>query len=627
MDLPTVTVTNVGTLTGSAAKVSDVTCTTGGTNGGQIDFSGPFTGGSGSGYVFSIDGVNFTTTTSYTNLAAGIYTPIIRDAGGCRLELTSIEIVDVDPPTNLDFVQSTLSCLAGTVDVELNPTSNAAIDTYEIISPISQDNGSNNLFSGLSNNTNYTFRITDANGCTYEESFTPSIVSTIRVRVKSGGDLRVCPSGNDGEATFLVDGFANSYSYEINPGAIAGSGQTSLEVPVTGLAAGTYTITITDDDTDCTDTTSVTIVEPTTPLTLGSNVTDMSCQNNNIGRVEASASGGYGSYRYELDWPSGSGVTTQGPKSGRFFGNLVAEGTYTLRVIDAEGCTAQTTFTLSEVDPPAIALDVVDYCYSPSSNASLTVSSTAGTALIGSHQFRINGGALQPTGTFTGLVPGNYTIEVVDGNNCMDRLSVTIPPQVQINLNLITEIPCGGTGEMGINVSGGNTSVLAATSYTIYLDGNPVSGATGISLPSNNFNYTIPLNGDGVYTVEVTDSNGCNNTSPPLTFSPPSNIVATADAVGPSCGDLNSGFVEILPDVSFGTPPFQVVFAPVGTGLVDSPFNPDPSNTYSYSSQTIYSGLPAGDYEYIVKDARNCTTGVQTVTVTARILQIHQMRP
>ena len=55
--------------------------------GGQIDFLGPFSGGSGSGYVFSIDGVNFSATTSYTDLAAGTYTPIIQDAGGCRLEL------------------------------------------------------------------------------------------------------------------------------------------------------------------------------------------------------------------------------------------------------------------------------------------------------------------------------------------------------------------------------------------------------------------------------------------------------------------------------------------------------------------------------------------------------------
>ncbi len=136
LPLPTVTVTNVGVITGNASKISDVTCDgSGGTNGGQIDFAGPFSGGSGSGYVFSIDGVNFTGTTSYTGLAAGTYTPIIRDGGGCRLELTPIEILDVDPPTDLDFTQSNTNCAANTSDVQLTATANFAIATYEVISP------------------------------------------------------------------------------------------------------------------------------------------------------------------------------------------------------------------------------------------------------------------------------------------------------------------------------------------------------------------------------------------------------------------------------------------------------------------------------------------------------------
>ena len=612
--LPSVTVTNVGSLTGSAAKITDVTCIVGGTNGGQIDFSGPFTGGSGSGYVFSIDGVNFSSTTSYTGLAAGVYTPIIRDAGGCRLELTSIEIFDVDPPTNLDFVQSNTNCAANTSDVQLTATANFAIATYEVISPLTINNSSNNTFTGLTNNVNHVFRITDVNGCTYEESFTPAVISSIRARVGSGGDLRVCTGATDGAANFLVDGFANTYSYTVSPGGFSGTGETSLQVPISGLGANTYTITVTDDDTGCTDTASVTVEEPTAVLSLTATVTDMSCANNNIGQVRANASGGFGSYRYELEWPTPPGIT-QGPKSGRNFGNLTAEGTYTLTVIDLEGCTASTTFVLNQVDPPTLALGTVDFCFGPGDDASIQVSSTAGTAAIGTHQYRINGGPLQASPNFNGLVPGTYTIEVVDGNNCTDDVRVTIPPQIQIALDLITEIPCGGDGEMGITVNGGNISSLASTSYTIFLDGTPVAGHTGNNLPSNAFNYTVPFGSEGTYTVQVTDNNGCTNTSPPLTFTPPASITVTAVPVGPSCGDASSGYVEIIPNVATGTPPFQVVFAPQGTGLVDSPFDASQPAGFIFSSQTIYSGLSAGTFEYIVKDARNCTTGVQTVTV------------
>ncbi len=609
-----ITVAESGAINGADPTWTDLTCDgSGGINDGSITFPGAYSGAGGGPYEFSINGSDFFTQQTFNNLPAGTYTPAVRNASGCRRDFTAITIAAVDPPTNIDFVQSNTNCAANTSDVVLTPTANFAIATYEVISPVTINNGASDTFVGLTNNINHTFRITDVNGCIYEESFTPAVISSIRARVKSGGDLNVCTGATDGNGAFIIDGFTTDYTYNINGGAESGP-QNNAEVPITALGAGNYTITVTDVDSGCQDTATITVQEPTTPLGLTADVTDMSCANNNIGRVRANATGGFGTYRYELEWPTPPGIT-QGPKSGRVFGNLTAEGTYTLTVTDAEGCSTSTTFTLSAVNPPTIALGVVDYCFSPTNPGSITVSSTAGTAALGTHQYRINGGALQGSPTFTGLVPGTYTVEVEDGNNCTDQLQVTIPPQVQIDLDLITEIPCGGNGEMRITVNGGDISTLASTSYTIFLDGTPVAGHIGLPLPSNPFNYTVPLGNDGNYTVEVTDSNGCTNTSPPLNFSPPASIVATTNVVGPSCGDLSSGFVEIIPDVSLGTPPFEVAFAPGGTGLVDDPFNPDPLGVYNYSSQTIYSGLAAGTYEYIVKDARNCTTGVQTVTV------------
>ncbi|MDT0607030.1 T9SS type B sorting domain-containing protein [Croceitalea rosinachiae] len=612
-----ITVTESGAINGADPTWADLTCDgLGGINDGSITFPGAYTGAGGGPFEFSINGSDFFTQQTFNNLPAGTYTPAIRNASGCRRDFTAITIADVDPPTNIDFAQNNTNCAANTSDVVLTPTSNFPINTYEIISPVGAvvNNGSNNTFAGLTNNINHTFRITDVNGCTYEESFTPAVISSIRARVGSGGDLRVCNGATDGNATFLVDGFANTYSYTVTPGGFNGTGETNLQVPISNLGANTYTITVTDDDTGCTDTASVTVEEPATPLSITPDVTDMSCANNNIGRVRANASGGFGTYRYELEWPTPPGIT-QGPKSGPTFGNLTAEGTYTLTVTDAEGCTASTTFTLSSVDPPTITLGAVDNCFSPTNDGSIMVSSTAGTAALATHQYRINGGALQGSPNFTGLVPGTYTVEVMDGNNCTDQLQVTIPPQVQIDLDLITEIPCGGNGEMQISINGGDITTLASTSYTIYLDGTPVAGHVGLPIPSNPFNYTVPLGDDGNYTVEVTDNNSCTNTSPPLTFTAPVAISATSNPVGPSCGDPNSGYVEIIPDVSFGTPAFEVIFAPQGTGLVDSPFDAAQPAGYTYGSQTIYSGLSAGTYEYIVKDARNCTTGVLTVAI------------
>jgi len=616
-----ITVTENSAINGADPTWVNLACDgLGGVTDGSIEFPGTYSGAGGGPYEFSINGSDFYPQQTFNGLPAGTYTPAVRNASGCRRDFTAITIADVDPPTDIDFVQSNTNCAANTSDVQLTETANFAIATYEIISPASAvDSNGTGLFIALENNMNHVFRITDVNGCTYEESFTPAVISSIRARVKSGGDLNVCAGASDGYGTFIIDGFGANYTYNIN-GGTESAPQNNAEVDITALGAGSYTITVTDADTGCQDMATLTVQESATPLTLVADVTDMSCANNNIGRVRANASGGFGGYRYELDWPLTSAVGTQGPKSGRNFGNLTEPGDYTLRVIDVEGCIVEQTFTLNAVDAPSIALGPVDYCYGPGDDASITVTSTEGTAVIATHQYRINGGGLQTpstpgTFTFSGLVPGTYTVEVVDGNNCTDDLQVTIPPQVQIDLDLVTEIPCGGDGEMQISISGGDISTLASSTYTIYLDGVPVAGHVVNPIPSNPFNYTVPFGADGTYTVEVTDNNGCTNTSPPLTFTPPAAITATADPVGPSCGDPNSGYVEIIPDVSSGTPAFQVVFAPQGTNLVDSPFDTSQPAGYTYSSQTIYSGLAAGTYEYVVKDARNCTTGVQTVTI------------
>ncbi|TLP80557.1 T9SS type B sorting domain-containing protein [Maribacter sp. ACAM166] len=597
--LPSVSVSMVGSLTGSANKISDVTCTIGGTNGGQIDFVGPFSGGSGSGYVFSIDGVNFTATTSYINLSEGIYTPIIRDAGGCRLELTPIEIFDVDPPTNLDFTQSNISCAAGTSDVQLTPTSNAAINRYEIISPSYIDNGNSNTFIGLLTSQAYIFQITDINGCTYTEGFRPVVFSSIRARVKSGGDLRVCNGAADGTGTFIIDGFENNYTYSIN-GSSTSAPQSDTEVDLPLSGAGTYTITITDADTGCTDTASFVIEEAPVLDLSSSTITPMSCSNGNLGAVRATATGGWGAFRYTLIPPTGSQV---GPKSGRNFSNLSAAGTYTLTVEDSEGCTDTFTFDLNLIAPPSISLDgpTSDFCYIAGVGATATVSSSAGTAALVTHQYRINGGTLQVSSSFSGLAPGNYTIEVVDGNDCSDSLPVTIEPQLRVNTSIETEIPCGGApGQIRVSVNGGYTAGAGPKQYEVSADDGVTFGAP-IALSSNSFLFDTVIPGD--YVFRITDNNttssGCVANSVVIKLNPPQNIAAASYVARPvSCSSTNNGAVTIIPDATSGVPPYQVNF-----------------NGAGWDTQTVFSNLAVGTYSYIVRDARGCETVVDTFDI------------
>jgi len=596
--IPTsITLTNVGAISGNAVKLQDRLCNaSGGTDGGIIEFQGPFSGGSGSGYEFSIDGVNFSSQLTYTNLSAGTYTPIIRDTGGCRLQLTPIDILDTDPPTDIAFAQGIINCAAGTSDVQLTGTSTGAIVRYEIISPISFDNGGSDTFPGLNVNTAYTFRITDANGCFYEESFTPALLNTIGVRLQSGGDLRVCTGASDGTGTFIVDGFLNGFTYSINGGPDSPVQNTALvSLPPSG--AGTYTIIVTDADTGCTDTSSLQIEEPASPLTLGGNVTAMTCANGNRGRVIGLATGGWGSYRYTLELPNG---TTRGPRSNQNFGGLTQAGTYILTVTDSEGCTATFSFDLTPVSSPNIALDdpASDFCYVPGTGATLAVTSTAGSAPVGTHQYRINGGALQASPVFSGLSPGNYRIQVVDSNNCSDQINVTVNPQLRVTGSIETEIPCGGAdGSLRVQVNGGYTSGAGAKQYEISADGGSTFGPAS-PLTSNSF--LINTNTPGDYVFRVTDNRGCISESVPVTLNPPIPLdPASTTTIPASCGQTNNGILTVIPDATSGIPPYLISFE-------GGPFE----------TQTVFSNLNAGQtYTYIVRDAIGCETAPATVTI------------
>ncbi|MBO0592454.1 T9SS type B sorting domain-containing protein [Cellulophaga sp. E16_2] len=598
MTLPSVTVTSDASIAGTVTKLGDETCDgIGGTDGGSIQF-GTASGGSGSGYEYSVDGVNYTTTPLFSDLAAGTYTPIIRDDSGCRLELTPIVIDQVDPPTNLDFLQSNINCASGTTDLQLTPTSAVAIANYSIISPTAVDNGSSDSFTGLSTTTTYTFRITDANGCIYTESFTPIVTSSIRARAKAGGDLKVCNGASDGSGAFIIDGFSTNYTYQINAEPVSAP-QSAAQVDISSRGAGTYTITVTDGDTGCTDTASVT-VEESAAITLAPTVTAMSCANGNIGRVVANTTGGWGSYRYTLQRPNG---TTVGPTSNRTFGNLTQASTpttpYILSVEDAEGCTTTFEFQLTPLTSPTISIASSSLCYEPVAGASATVAATGGG---GSYEYRINNGTYQASPSFTNLTPGTHTFEVKDVNNCTDTVQLTINAQLRVSIAVETEIPCGGApGEIRVNISNGYLANASPKQYQVSDDNGATFGAFQ-PFTSNSFLYPVTTGGD--YIFRVTDNEACVAVSEPLVVEDPANIIAAHTVIPASCGDPNSGGVQIIPDATSGIPPFEIDFG----------------NTGTYSSQTVYTGLTAGtNYGYTVRDARGCVTLGNSVLIPAAI--------
>ncbi|MEY8780849.1 T9SS type B sorting domain-containing protein [Allomuricauda sp. XS_ASV26] len=591
----TATIGTPSTITATATPDSEPTCLD--ENGGQITISG--VGGGTAPYEYSV-GAGFSTNPVFPNLGVGTYTPMIRDANGCVQALSDITFNALNKPSDIGFSISSLDCITTTATLDLTVTGGSGTYTYEIIAPAASavNNGGSSTFPGLGLGT-YTFRVTDDEGCSYDENYAITDISSIGVQ---GQQTKVvtCVGDSDGEGRFLVDGFNTTYSYSIDGGPVT-TGQNSSILPLTGLTAGSYVILVTDEETNCTDTATLVIEEPATAFAIASlDVTDMSCQNGNIGAVRVNTVGGWGGNRYTLTQPDGS---TRGPKNGSTFSNLSQDGTYQVSVTDANGCTVTDSFTLTRLAAPTLTLDNVasDYCYDNFTAATLVVNASGGLA---PYQYRINGGPLGASNSFAGLTPGTYTIQVVDANDCRDTVTATIEPQVMANATTIQELDCAGPpGQIQVDISNGYTSSGDYDIYEVSINGAPYTSDNN-NIAGNSFVYNIPNDGsiisDTTFQFLITDARGCTTETNTVTISPPETIAGTAVATDTQCGDNTSGLVELIPDTTQGVPPYE--------------FSND--NGATFSTQNIFSGYGPGVHGgFIIRDSRGCVSPAYSVTI------------
>lgn len=592
------TIGTPSSISGTATANSVPSC--GNENGGQITISGA--SGGTAPYQYSI-GAGFSGTTVFTNLGVGTYTPQIRDANGCIQTLTPIVFNALNKPTDMAFAISSINCLSSTASVTVAVTNGTAPYNYEIIAPAGSavNNGANNVFTGLGLGT-YTFRVTDNAGCSYNENFAITDISSIAVQAQAT-KVVTCVGDSDGQGRYLVDGFDTTYSYSIDGGPVS-TGQSGGIINVSGLAAGSYTITVTDEDTNCTDTATLVIQEPSTALAITTlNVTAMSCQNGNTGSVTINTTGGWGGNKYTLIQPDAS---LRGPKNGNTFSNLSLAGLYQVQVTDVNGCTVTDSFTLTPLTAPTLTVDSAgsDYCYDNMNAATIAVTSAGGLA---PYEYRINNGTWGGSSTFNGLTPGNYNIEVRDNNNCRDNVTVTIAPQITATAVTIVELNCSGPpAQIQVNINNGYPSGGNYNTYEVSINGAPyTTDANPIS--GNSFVYSIPNDGsiitDTSFQFEVSDSRGCLTETNVVTISPPETIAGTAVPTDTSCGDDN-GIVTLFPDTTQGVPPYE--------------FSADGGATFG--TQNIFSGYAPGTYSnFVIRDSRGCVSPPLSATIGASI--------
>lgn len=463
---------------------SDISCN------GLADgsFTVTATGGDGT-YGYSLDGTNFSTTNTFTSLAAGTYTVTIQDGNNCTE--TIMQTIIEPTALALQFEAADISCNgAGDGQIAGFATGGTGPYTYSIDGTTFQSTAFTELAAGA-----YTLTVKDANDCSTTATVNVAEPAILASTLTSTTNVD-CKGNATGSAIIDVTGGSTPYFYSMD-GTVF---NTSADLTV--LAAGAYTVTVRDANS-CESTVSFTITEPDALGVSVSMASDVSCSAGTDGSISLSGAGGTAPYQYSMDG------TTFGSESS--FTNLAA-GNYTLTIQDANGCIATINTVITEPAALVVTTQTQDINCHGDSDGAITPTTTGGTA---PYEYSLDGTNFQ-SGAFTGLNAGNYTVTLRDANGCSTSASVTLTePALLTGTTVITSISCFGesTGAITVTATGGTGSYQYAIDGTNFQASSTFDGLTANS-----------------YTITLQDANGCTSTVA-AEVTQPAELTATASVV------------------------------------------------------------------------------------------------
>ncbi|HLP18667.1 MAG TPA: T9SS type A sorting domain-containing protein [Chitinophagales bacterium] len=492
---------------------------------------------------FDYDWSNGASTSTNAGLTAGTYNVTLSDDNGCT-GTTSVTVNSNAVALTSTVSSTNASCSAADGTASVTVTNGTTPYDYDW-----SNGGSTATITSLAAGT-YTVTLTDDNGCTGTNSVTVSTNGIVLTSTTSSTDA-TCTAA-DGSATVTVTNGASPYEYDWSNGATTATNA--------NLAAGTYTVTLTDDN-GCTGTTSVTVSSNAVALTSTTSSTNAICTAAN-GSATVTITNGTSPYDY--DWSNGASTATAS--------NLAAN-TYNVTLTDDNGCTGTASVT--------VVADVVTL----SGNASATpatCSATDGTATAagasGTAPYSYEWSNNETTATITGLAPGTYNVTITDDNGCTGTDAAVVTTN-QVALTLATS-----STETACSANTGSATV-----------DNVTNGTSPYEYDWSNSETTASVTGlaAGSYQVTVTDDNGCSATAD-FTIGTVAGPTGTATATNAACNGGTDGDVDLT--VSGGTSPF----------------------TYSWDNSATSQNLTdvaVGTYNVTITDDNGCTA-TATATVT-----------
>ncbi len=395
----------------------------------------------------------------------------------------------------------------------------------------------------------YIVTVTGANGCTSLDTAVLSLDTTPPPLTVTNGHLS-CLMPTD-TLIASTDSVPATIAWQSGP-----AGWVVVADTVVVSQPGLYFVTATAAN-GCTTVDTAVVTQNPVLETLLDTVINVSCFGGDNGAISVLVSGGLSPY--QIIWSNG--------QTGQDINNLVA-GNYVWTVIDAEGCLATDTITVTQPSQLLANASATPETGNGANDGTATAQPSGG---VGPYLFFWDTG--DTAQTITNLPPGTYTPTVTDANGCTVAQPVTVNPFncVISATATVTNVTCFGVADGAI----------------LFVVDSP-NGDTTISLTNLQA---------GTYPLSYTDGAGCN-IQQNIQVSAPAQIVMAFDVTDVTCTEDKDGAVNIA--VTGGVSPYNYTI----TGGMVPPNDP-------------FVLLGVGEYQVTVVDANGCIgTGAFEVVAT-----------
>ncbi|MBL7891133.1 MAG: PKD domain-containing protein [Bacteroidia bacterium] len=628
-NISSASITNAGAITATIGATNNVTCF-GLSNGNTTVTAGNGTASYTYSWSNGSSNVLPTPTNSIGSLSAGTYTVTITDSNGCiastNVTITEPSAINIPTPSGSPSV-----CGNNNGTASVTPTGGTPAYSYSW-----SNNSSAQTATGLAAAT-YTVTVTDANTCSQTATTTVAGTGSATINatstditcfganngsatVTAGGSPPYTYNWSSGQTTASVTGLSpGSYSVTITAGGCqadtvitiasppdlvivaaatttpcgSSTGQVSVSPTggtgaytflwspggavsqtVSGLAAGTYSVTVTDNK-GCSKSAPAIVSSIPGPSAAIAGKTDVTCKGTPDGTITVTASSGTSPYNYT--WNTS-------PVQNTATASNLAGGTYSVTVSDVNGCTTVTSATITE--PPLLtATNPTPQTVCMGQNTTLSITASGGTP---SYTYSwLPDGLVGPTVNVSPTTSTTYTIIIADSKGCTvtKTVIVALNPPLIINASGTQTVCDSGSAPLSANASGG----MGAPYTYSWMPG----GLTGP-------NITVNPTATTEYTVSVTD--GCGTPAATsvvtVTATPPPTIQFTSDITG-GCSPLLVTFTNNTPNAAF-------CFWDFGDGYSSTAC----TDTHTYVSPGIY------PVKLTVTDTNGC---VNTLTIAGKI--------